>query len=124
MAKSIIGTQASIGPDLATPSRSLPQPHWNTATITPYAAPIESRFITTALSGTSTLRNTSISSRNDNTSTSADEDGEPLVGVVRVVGGGGDEPAHLHVDVGPVGHTRDDVVAQRVDEVGRLLRLR
>ena len=46
-------------------SGSLPQPHWKTATRTPYAAPIESRFITAAFSGTTIERNTSISSRND-----------------------------------------------------------
>ena len=70
MANSIIGTHASIGPDSATPMRSFSQPHWNTATITPYAAPIDSRFMITALSGTSTLRNTTISRRNDSSSTS------------------------------------------------------
>ena len=41
--------------------RLAPQPHWNTATTTPYAAPIESRFMITALSGTSSERNTTIS---------------------------------------------------------------
>ena len=45
------------------------QPHWNTATITPYAAPTDSRFMTAALSGTRIERNTIISSRNDSTIT-------------------------------------------------------
>ena len=45
------------------------QPHWNTATITPYAAPIESRFMTAALIGTATERNTIISSSTDSTIT-------------------------------------------------------
>ena len=35
MANSIIGAHASIGPSLPTPISDLPQPHWNTATITP-----------------------------------------------------------------------------------------
>ena len=35
MANSIIGTHASIGPARPTPIRLAPQPHWNTATITP-----------------------------------------------------------------------------------------
>ena len=48
---------------------SPPQPHWNAATITPYAAPIDSRFMSTAFSGTSTERNTSIRSRKLSTST-------------------------------------------------------
>ena len=35
----------------------------------PYAAPMDSRFMMTALSGTSSERNTTISSRKDNAST-------------------------------------------------------
>ena len=34
-----------IGVGPSSPIRLLPQPHWKTATRTPYAAPIESRFI-------------------------------------------------------------------------------
>ena len=49
--------------------RSPSQPHWNRATTTPYAAPIVSRFMITALSGTSSDRNTAMSSRNDRAST-------------------------------------------------------
>jgi len=63
MANSIIGAHASTGPALPTPIRSLPHPHWKMATITPYAAPTDSRFMMTAFSGTSRLRNTIISSR-------------------------------------------------------------
>src|SRR5262245_23799419 len=51
------------------PMRSMPQPHWNTATIAPYAAPTDSRFMTAAVSGTSTEWNTSINSRNDSSTT-------------------------------------------------------
>ena len=68
MANSIIGTHGSIGPGW-TLVRSLNQPHWNSITSTPYAAPIDSRFMMTALSGTSSDRNTTISSRNDRMST-------------------------------------------------------
>ena len=53
MANSIIGTHGSIGPVVPTPIRLADQPHWKTATITPYAAPIDSRFMITAFSGTS-----------------------------------------------------------------------
>ena len=63
MANRNIGTHASIGPDLSTPISSRPQPHWKMATRIPYAAPIDSRFMTTAFSGTRTLRNTAISNR-------------------------------------------------------------
>ena len=50
-------------------------PHWNTATTTPYAAPIDNMFMTTALSGTSSDRNTIISNRNDSVSTAAKNSG-------------------------------------------------
>lgn len=63
MAKSIIGAHASTGPGWSTPISEAPQPHWKTATMKPYAAPTDSRFITTAFTGTSTLRNTIISRR-------------------------------------------------------------
>ena len=53
MANIIIGTNATIGTVSSSPNSPLNQPHWKTATITPYAAPIESRFMTAALSGTS-----------------------------------------------------------------------
>ena len=65
----IIGTNGLIGTVVSSPTRPLPQPHWNTATTTPYAAPIDSRFMSAALSGTRIDRKTTISSRNDNTTT-------------------------------------------------------
>ena len=34
-----------MGTVLSSPMRSLAQPHWNTATIAPYAAATDSRFI-------------------------------------------------------------------------------
>ena len=54
-----------IGVGPSSPIRLLPQPHWKTATRTPYAAPIDSRFIAAAFSGTTTDRNTMVSSRNE-----------------------------------------------------------
>jgi hypothetical protein len=39
------------------------QPYWNTITSTPYAAATESRFITTALSGSRTERSSRNSTR-------------------------------------------------------------
>ena len=65
MANSIIGAQLSIGPALPTPIRLIPQPHWKTATSTPYAAPMDNKFMITAFSGTSKLRNTAMSRRNE-----------------------------------------------------------
>ena len=69
MANSIIGAHGSIGAVLCTPISEPSQPHWKTITITPYAAPIDSRFMTTAFSGTRTERNTASSSRKLSSST-------------------------------------------------------
>ncbi|RIJ76964.1 hypothetical protein D1871_08245 [Nakamurella silvestris] len=65
MANNIIGTQASTGPVRPTPTRSSPQPHWKTATRTPKAAPMDSRFIRIALSGITSERKAKASNRND-----------------------------------------------------------
>ena len=48
-----------------TPIRLANQPHWKTATTTPYAAATPSTLSSAAFSGTSTERNTSIRTRND-----------------------------------------------------------
>ena len=68
MANIIIGRNGSIGPP-AVLNSDAPHPHWNTMTTMPYAAPIDSMFMITALSGTSSERNTIISNRNDSDST-------------------------------------------------------
>jgi len=52
-----------IGTVCSRPMRSLAQPHWNTATTTPYAAAMPSRFMTTAFAATTGARNTAVSSR-------------------------------------------------------------
>jgi hypothetical protein len=59
-----IGSMLMIGPVLSTPSRSVSQPHWKTATTAPKVAATEARKPMVALSGTTTERNTSISNRN------------------------------------------------------------
>src|SRR6266567_4131044 len=46
---------ASVGP--SSPKKLPPYPCWNTSTVTPKAAPTDTQFSTTALSGTSTERN-------------------------------------------------------------------
>ncbi len=59
----MIGKNAWIGPGFPMPTSSLPQPHWKIATITPYAAPTDNRFMIAALSGTRIDRNTVISNK-------------------------------------------------------------
>src|SRR3954468_16044317 len=65
MANISIGASGMIGTDSWTPIRLAPQPHWKTATTTPYAAATPSTLRTAAFSGTSTDRNTTISTRNN-----------------------------------------------------------
>ena len=65
MANISIGASGLIGTVSLRPIRLAPQPHWNTATTTPYAAAMLITLSTAALSGTSTDRNTTISTRND-----------------------------------------------------------
>src|SRR3954452_8560751 len=60
------GASGMIGTDSCTPIRLAPQPHWKTATTTPYAAPTPRTLRTAAFNGTITDRNTTISTRNDN----------------------------------------------------------
>ena len=113
MANIIIGMNGAIGPVCSTPNTPLSQPHWNTATTTPYAAPIESRFMTAALSGTSRVRNTTISSRKLSTSTAPMKSGSRAASRSRDVDARRGEPADVHrarrCRVAP----RDHVVAQR-----------
>src|SRR2546430_3154078 len=63
-----IGIQNSMGAAL-TPNMLCSQPHWKMATMAPYAAPMDSRFMTTAFRATMTERNKVISSRNDSSTT-------------------------------------------------------
>src|SRR3954468_18532839 len=64
-----IGTTVSSGTGSESPTSCRNQPQVKTATVTPSAAAIESRLSNTALSGTSTDRNTTISSRKDTANT-------------------------------------------------------
>src|SRR3954468_24931876 len=64
-----MGTTVSNGTGSESPTTCRNQPQVKTATVTPSAAAIESRLSNTALSGTSTDRNTTISSRNETAST-------------------------------------------------------
>ena len=68
-----------IGTVSWTPIRLAPQPHWKTATTTPYAAPTPSTLRTAAFSGTSTERNTTISTRNDKPDHGAEEPRHPVL---------------------------------------------
>src|SRR2546421_2282577 len=71
MANIIIGTYDSIGTFPVTPSAGPPQPHWKTATTTPYAAAIDSRFIAAAFSASSGARNITSNSTNAASTTTA-----------------------------------------------------
>ena len=53
------------------PNRSAPTPSWKTSTISPYAAPTESRFMMIALTGRTMERNTISKSTKLSASTNA-----------------------------------------------------
>ena len=112
-----IGSWMGTGVASGMPTRSPSGPPLMARARTPNAAPVASRFMTTALSGTRTERNTIISSRNDTSSTPPKKNGNrsavprvesrfaatmPPTWTVRPVSGGG---------------RRDRVVAQDVDQV-------
>ena len=70
MASTSGGVSVPIVPRWWKPVQSA-QPHSNTATSTPYAALIESRFVNTALSGSTSERSMSTSTRYASTSSAA-----------------------------------------------------
>ena len=119
----ISGTKAAIGTAASSPSRPRPHPHWKTATSTPYAAPIESRFITAALSGTRIDRNT-MSNRTNAPSTTKpmQSSSRELIRSVRSMSSAVWPPTCTAPSmVVPRGRGGDDIVAQRAHErLGRL----
>ena len=70
-----IGSQKAIPPFDWKFRRFSPQPYWNTATSTPYAAPTESRLRTIALPAITRERNEISRSRNANVSTKPNTSG-------------------------------------------------
>src|SRR5579859_1005870 len=66
-----IGTQVTTGTFSGNPNSDPPQPHQEIAVSTPYAAVIDSRFITAALTAITTDRNTTVSSSMDSPTTIA-----------------------------------------------------
>ena len=69
MANSITGRKASTGPVRLTPITLPSHPHWNTAVRIPKAAAADTRFMTAAVRGTATLRNTVARRKKDRTTT-------------------------------------------------------
>src|ERR1700688_3682569 len=63
------GTKTSTGAVPEIPNSECPHPHENTAFIIPRAAPTDSRFMIDATSGINRLRNTAMSSKKANTTT-------------------------------------------------------
>src|SRR5215472_8505286 len=65
------GSQLATEWTLVKPRNDCPQPHWNSATMTPYAAPTDSRLSMTAVNGMTRERNETSSSRNASSRTKA-----------------------------------------------------
>ena len=72
------GRNGKIGPVPVTPSRSLSQPHWNTATVIPVEAANDSRLVTTAVSETTGERKSTSSMRKPRPTTRARNSGIAL----------------------------------------------
>ena len=70
-----IGTQLSMTLDWASPSAWPRKPSWNTATMTPYAAAVDSRLSAIALIGITIEWKATSSSRNDSPRTNANTSG-------------------------------------------------
>ena len=71
MANISIGTNDGIGTVSSMPTHDDPQPHWKTATTSPYAAPTDSRLSTAALMPITSDRNAAVSSTRASSTTAA-----------------------------------------------------
>jgi len=78
----MIGRNGRIGPVEVKPSRSAPQPHWNTAVTTPSAAPRLSNDVTAPIKGTNSDRNRIVSAMNPKPTTTARKTGSALESTV------------------------------------------
>ena len=72
------GSHGATAPLDVKSRRFVPQPNWNTATTTPYAAATDSRFRMTALAAITSERNDASSSRNAKVSTKPNTSGSEL----------------------------------------------
>ena len=85
--------------------------------MTPYAAPTPSTFSTAALSGTSTERNTSISTMNDRPITAPRNHGIRCCSRDDDVVTSGGRAGDRHLDVGAVHGRGDDVLAEALEQL-------
>ena len=118
-----MGSWMGTGVASGMPTRSPSGPPLTASVSTPNAAALASRFMTTALSGTTTERNTIISSRNDTSRTPPKKSGSRSA-TPRVVSRlAATIPPTCDGEAGAGDGGRDGVVAQRVDQVlgGRVL---
>ena len=88
----ITGTHASIGP-FCTPSTLANQPSWKTATVTPSAAPIVSRFMIAAWIGITIERKMTKQQQRREQDHDREEQRQLAAEHVREVDRGGGEPA-------------------------------
>ncbi len=114
----------TIGRLSETPNTPRNQPHWNTATITPYAAPMDSTFITAALSGTRIERNTTMRSRKLSAITAPMNHGSRDAIRSEMSMNDAVAPPTDTLTSEPGGRRRDDVAAQPRHEITGRLRLR
>ncbi len=106
------------GPALLTWKIDPTQPHWNTATNTPKAAPMESRFMIAAVSGMTMLRNTIVNNRNESTTTRPMNRGSFDVEHPGEVHEDGGVASDVDADAGAGDGGGDGLGAEVVDQVG------
>src|ERR1700722_4755454 len=82
IATRIVGRELRVTGDFAAPNRPAPQPHWNTATVTPSAAAIDSRNPRMEVIGTRIVRNANVSRMNASPTTTSRKIGSASVSLV------------------------------------------
>src|SRR3984957_1755475 len=82
IATRIVGRELSVTGDFAAPNRLAPQPNWNTATVAPRAATIDSRKPRMDVIGTRIVRNANVSRMNASPTTTSRKIGSASVSLV------------------------------------------
>ena len=112
------GTNDSIGP-VPMPSSPAPWPSWKMRVTKPSAAPIDSRFMTAALIGMTTERNTASSSSALKSTTTPTNSGSLPATTREKSSLDAVKPPTSTLGAGPALDGRQDVVAQPLERVGR-----
>ena len=118
MANSITGRKDSIGPGRLTPNSDPSVPCWNTATMTPKAAPIDSRFMTAAVAEDQQAAEDHREQQERQAHHEPDEQRQLVRQHLREVGEQGGVATHQNGEPAAMDDGGDGVLAKVVDEGG------